>query len=152
MSTSMWKIKVPQIDTVREFMDVFTWTRRRELVGLGHPNVVMAAAFACYVMERLRQGGGGQGYKAAAVAMWAAADKSGHKWFKGKNKDNYLKGGHNLLRRWVLSKYGDSIPPGSQARLLYTSFWGYLDQAVYEMLFDELEMVGLEPNRSEWGL
>lgn len=151
MSTSVWKVEIPRVETINDFMDIFTWTRKQELPGLGHPDIGMLAAFACYVLERQRQSGGLSGNR--PEWMWKAATGSGHKWFKGKNKDNYLRGGHNLLRRWLLLRYGNgAIPTGSQAQLLYTSFWDHFDGTAYRMLYDELEAIGLKPDRSEWGL
>lgn len=144
MGQHIWDVKFPMPGTVGEAVDCYRYARSKGA------DWRLAAAFAGYVIEQVRQQGGPSPYY-RKVSIWDGGIKTKHRWSTGKHRDNYFKAGAMLLRWWVYNTYTE-IRPGTDAQRLYTAFYDHPDEITWFALFDALEEEGLEPEREDWGL
>jgi hypothetical protein len=156
MSASIWKVKTFSDSTVKLAAETFLACLRKEA---DYPTAV---AFTAYHLEAVRQRGGGRlpvrlvdPHSGKVVVsdggtqfegMWAAAERSGHRYARGKNADNYNAAGCRLIALWIGRKAGDRL--GAASVSFRTTLYDGDPTALYG-LNDSLQEDGFPPLR-EW--
>lgn len=142
MARHIWKVEAYGAPTIRMGMTAYRVAREHGA------EVADACRFAGYYLERLRQGGRGNiGHyleswptPVAAEASWRVVERCGHRYARGKNRENYERAGRNLLLNCLMvevESLKDGVLDGMLGHYNQTGEWQALHDYLEEMGYDK---------------